>query len=75
MHSHFFLIQGFILQIFEFIYWNFYTAQKMPGYEFSLTHTFPYNDLIKEFALTRKNMGQRKLVFWHNLRSVYFMKF
>ena len=48
----------------------------MPEYEFSLTRILPYKE---DSVLIWKNMGQRKPVFLHILRSVnafqYFVLF
>ena len=52
-----------------FLY-KYITVESMPEYRFSLTRFFLYKDRIYDFVLIRENTDQRKLVFWHNLRSV-----
>ena len=42
----------------------------MTEYGLSLTSIFAYQDRIKDSALIRQYTGQRKLIFWHILRSV-----
>ena len=42
---------------------------KMPEYRFSLTFSFLYKDRIIDSILIWESTGQRKLVFWHILRS------
>ena len=51
----------------------------MPEYGFSLTRTFPYKDRIKDrtydSALIQENIGQKKPVLWHFLRSGNLLDF
>ena len=41
----------------------------MPEYRFSLTFSFLYKDRIIDSILIWESTGQRKVVFWHILRS------
>ena len=41
----------------------------MPEYGFSLTLVLPYKERIYDSVHVRENTVQRKLVFWHNLRT------
>ena len=46
----------------------------MGEYGFSLTRILPYKDKIVDSVFIRKNMGQWKLVFLQNLRSIHWVK-
>ena len=37
----------------------------MPEYEFSLTHVFPYKDIIYDSVIVWENAGQRTPVCWY----------
>ena len=50
------------------------TANNLPEDRFSLTLIFPYKERLVCFDFLLENTGQRKLVFWHILRSVYYEK-
>ena len=41
----------------------------MPKHGFPLTRLFPYKDRIYDSVLIRRNLGQRKPVFWYILRT------
>ena len=41
----------------------------MPKHGFPLTRLFPYKDRIYDSVFIRKNLGQRKPVFWYILRT------
>ena len=41
----------------------------MPKYGFPLTGLFPYKARIYDSVFIRKNLGQRKPVFWYILRT------
>ena len=74
MHTHFFDSGFYSPDIWVYLLESLHCVKYAGLWVFSDPH-IPVNDLIKEFVLTRKNIGQRKPVLWHNLRSVYFMKF
>ena len=40
---------------------------------FSLTRIFWYKDRTVDYVLILKYTGQRKAVFWHSLRSIFFI--
>ena len=41
----------------------------MPEYGFCVTHIFTFQDRICDATIMRKNVGQKKPVFWYVLRS------
>ena len=47
----------------------------MPEYGFCKTHISPFKYKILEYVLIQKNTGQRILVFWHILRSVFDLRY